>query len=258
MNWYIEDSNMPFELVESNGLQLLNTLKQMGRPCQCIGFIPFVHEITGIGDEADPDEPSIFYGSCGMVAKVATWEKFRPGVFWDSEWFDPRRWQGKRSDLLNEQFTMTTVGALRSSWIAEATFIKSVKVKGITGQVIEAEDEDRVRWIEKYSDLAGDLELIAAPCVRIDREWRFFLVNGEVITGGTYRKDGYRCMNHPVSVSAWEAARRAAREWLPASNIVMDIARTRDGEYKVVEFNSLNASGFYKSDIAKVVMALEA
>ena len=186
MNWYIEDSNMPFELVESNGLQLLNTLKQMGIPCQCIGFIPFVHEVTGL-QEADPLLPSMFYGSCGMAAKVATWDKFRPGVFWDAAWFDPRCWEGKRDDLLNGEFSLATVGMLRKDWVVVPTFIKSVKVKGLTGQVIEPEAEDRVRWIEEYSDLADDLELIATSCETIDREWRFFLVNGEVITGSTYR-----------------------------------------------------------------------
>ena len=257
MNWYIEDSNMPFELVESNGLQLLNTLKQLGIPCQCIGVIPFTHELTGMA-EADPTLPSMFYGSCQLARKVASMSDFRPGVFWREEWFDPRSWEGKRTDLLNGEFSLTTVGDLRKYWTVVPVFIKSVKVKGITGQVIEPEAEDRARWTEEYSDLPDDMQLIATSCETIDREWRFFLVNGEVITGSTYRKDGYRCMNHPVSPEAGAAARRAAREWLPSPNIVMDIARTRDGEYKVVEFNSLNSSGFYRSDIAKVVVALEA
>lgn len=268
MVWYIEDSNMPFELVESNGLQLLNTLKQMGIPCQCIGFIPdrLLASIGFVGDRlleeldvmgADPDMPSMFYGSCGLAAKVATWEKFRPGVFWQEDWFDARCWRGKRPDLLNEEFAMTTVADVRQCWVSEPTFIKSTKVKGLTGQVIEPDEEDRARWIDENVDLPDDMELIATSCVTIDREWRFFLVGGEVITGSTYRKDGYRCINHPVSAEAWEAATRAAKEWLPSPNIVMDMARTRSGEYKVVEFNSLNSSGFYKADIAKVVTAVE-
>jgi hypothetical protein len=61
-----------------------------------------------------------------------------------------------------------------------------------------------------------------------------------------------------VSSEAWAAANRAVKEWMPSQNITIDICRTRAGEYKVVEFNSINSSGLYRSDIGKLVDVLVA
>jgi len=47
-----------------------------------------------------------------------------------------------------------------------------------------------------------------------------------------------------------------ANKWLPYDCVVMDIAELATGEYKVVEFNSINSSGFYEHNITAVVEAL--
>ena len=83
------------------------------------------------------------------------------------------------------------------------------------------------------------------------------MIDGEVVTGSTYRKDGYRSVFHPVSSVAFDYARFAVKEWMPNPTIVIDIARTREGEYKVIEFNCINSSGVYNSDVGKLVDALE-
>ena len=54
------------------------------------------------------------------------------------------------------------------------------------------------------------------------------------------------------------AADKAVLEWMPSPNIVIDIARLSTGEYKVVEFNCLSSSGFYSSNVEKLVQCLEA
>ena len=44
--------------------------------------------------------------------------------------------------------------------------------------------------------------------------------------------------------------------WTPAESCVMDIGVTEQG-WKVIEFNNMNSSGFYASDVAKYVEAIE-
>jgi len=60
-----------------------------------------------------------------------------------------------------------------------------------------------------------------------------------------------------IESKTWDAARKFAEGWLPSQNIVMDIAELRTGEFKIIEFNSLNSSGFYCAEIDKIVVALE-
>jgi len=38
---------------------------------------------------------------------------------------------------------------------------------------------------------------------------------------------------------------------------VIDVAKMKDGEYKVVEINCLNSSGLYKVDLKKILVALK-
>jgi hypothetical protein len=179
-------------------------------------------------------------------------------TFWGSDWFDPNTWTGKRSDLLNEQIRMLTVAELRADWIEDVSFIKPVRVKAFTGMVIEPEKADHDNWLIEQSEMDGGELLVMSPVHKIEREWRFFVLEGEVITGSVYRKDGYRAQRWPVSPDAWAAARRAVKEWMPSQNIVIDLARTWDGEYKVIEFNSISSSGFYNSDVKLLVERMEA
>lgn len=257
MQWMIQDSAIPLGCVDDNGARLAQTLTAAGKPFIAIGMIPFTHEVTGLHD-ADPAAPTLVYGSTQTAAKIADWTTFRPGVFWKDSWWDPRTWVGKRSDFLNETMRTITVQELRQTWVDELTFVKSVGVKYLTGMVLEPVKEDHDNWLIEQSVLDGTDELVMSPVVKLEAEWRFFVVDGEVVTGSMYRKEGIRRRNLPVESQVWEAAARATKEWMPSPNIVIDLALLSSGEYKVVEFNCLNSSGFYNSDVSKLVDALEA
>lgn len=44
--------------------------------------------------------------------------------------------------------------------------------------------------------------------------------------------------------------------WVPIESFVLDIALTADG-LKVIEFNNINSSGFYVSNVPKYVQAIQ-
>jgi hypothetical protein len=257
MQWLIQNTGISPMFVDEQAAKVLYAVKERNLPWAAIGVIPFTHEITGL-DEADPCAPTMLYCSTELASLAASWDTFRPGVYHREEWFNPTNWRGKRSDILNDNLREITVRELRDRWVDEPTFVKSVRVKKLTGMVIEPVKQDKDYWIIEHSDLDGNEILVAGPAIRLEREWRFFAVNGDVVTGSTYRKDGYRSIFHPVSAAAWDHARDAVKEWMPNPTIVIDIARTDKGEYKVIEFNCVNSSGVYNSDAGKLVDALGA
>jgi uncharacterized protein YuzB (UPF0349 family) len=51
-------------------------------------------------------------------------------------------------------------------------------------------------------------------------------------------------------------AEAMVENWQPDRAFVIDVASTDEG-YKVIEYNCLNSAGFYASDVAKIVNAIE-
>jgi len=252
MQWLIQCTDLP----DTNTLKLLEEVKKRRFPYVGIGVRPFTHEIIDI-EKADPKAPTMFYGSTQLIETISKWEDFRPGAFYEKEWFDPRFWPEKRSDMLNQHQQEITIRDLRLQWVDTPTFIKSIEPKVLAGMVIEPIKEDHDNWMIEYSELDGDVILVMSEAQNIEAEWRFFIVGGEVITGSTYRWLGARTIRRPVESLIYHVARLAIKEWIPNLNIVMDICQLKDGNFRVVEFNAVNSSGFYSADVGKVVDAIE-
>ena len=246
MQWLIQNSGVTFACLDNNVAPLVEAIDKRGDTRFAIGVIPFTDTIVGM-DDIDVSGPTMFYGSTRLV-EIAEHLPIKPGVFFTHQWFDPKNWVGKRSDLLNESQSYTTVGELRKNWIDDLIFIKSADPKVLTGMVLEGE-EDKGWWIEEYTHLKDEDRLVISPVKKIEREWRFFIVDGKVVTGSQYKNSGILRIREPITDAVWRQARRMAQEWLPSPNIVMDIALMADGTYTVVEFNAANCSGFYASPI---------
>ncbi len=251
MQWLIQCTDLP----DSHTSRLLEEVKKRNLPFLGVGSIPFTDILTGF-EEANESMPSMFYGSVQMTARLSKMN-YKPGVFYQEDWFDPRSWLGKRSDLLNEEAKEISVAELRLKWVDEPMWVKSVKAKQVTGMVIEPEKEDKDTWLIEHSDLDGNDILVIAPALNIATECRFFVVKGEVVTGSTYRWLGCRTIRHPIDLPMWDFVRGAVKEWLPHDTIVIDACQLKNGKFKIIEFNAINSSGFYNCDVGAIVDKLE-
>ena len=119
------------------------------------------------------------------------------------------------------------------------------------------EGEDRNWWMKEYSDLDSNIILCCSPAKNIEREWRFWIIDGEVVTGSQYKKNGCLAIKAPIDENILNKAKEFSKGWLPNPNIVMDIAEMRNGTFKVVEFNSIHSSGFYNANIENFIKAIE-
>jgi hypothetical protein len=254
MNWYLQDSGITFDGLDSNVIPLVGALDALGLPRFGIGYHVETGTMTGL-EQADRTKPSLFYGST-RVAELAAASGFRSGAYFDAAWFDPQNWLGKRDDLLNADQRLTTVGELRHAWISTPVFVKSVLPKALTGMVLEGPDSRW--WFNEYAHLNDKDAIVISPVKEIAQEWRFFIVDARVVAGSQYKHDGMKRIREPIAEDVWRRARQMAEACLPSANIVMDIRRLRNGEFNLVEFNCLNSSGFYNADVRNFVLALEA
>jgi hypothetical protein len=137
--------------------------------------------------------------------------------------------------------------------------------KSFNGQIIDR--QAFISWQRKvidlretYTTLDENTPVVVSELKQIYREARFFVVDGQVITGSTYKIGSRVCPSPEVPPTMWEYAQRMAGKWGPARAYVIDLALTDDaddGYNKIIEYNCCNCAGFYEIDVQKWIMAIE-
>lgn len=194
---------------------------------------------------------------CGAIklAKIARERGWSPGSFLNEK-FSFDLWLDELgSELLNADFRIGTLAAIQVDPIAKF-FIRPLEDnKAFDGMVIDAEMLNDWRRDPAKCHLQ-QMEVMVSPVKSIFREYRLFIVNHKVVTGSVYRIGGRAEVSSDVEEYVLDYARTVIERWTPAESCVMDICLTEAG-LKVIEFNNINSSGFYASDVAKYVDAIQ-
>lgn len=239
--------------------RLLDALKAAQVTYSIVKVIPFAHEIM---PDIDPDGKVIVWGA-HTLCKVAKKKGWNPGAFLNDN-FDMRILLEKyRENLLNSDAIFCTFAEIPE--FEGRRFIRPVHdTKCFTGEVIHS--EEMARWKEtvlsaESNVLDPNTQVMVSSVKELTCEARFFVVNGMVVTGSTYRMFGNQLRkridsDNPLGVQLLNFAKQMVNWWQPDRAFVIDIALT-GGEPKVIEINCLNASGHYDCDIFSVVKALE-
>lgn len=262
MYWIVQDN-----LHEEHGhIALMDTLERFSIPHTVVKVLPFSDHLPTEERMIPFVKPTGNVMVCGSIslAKLATAMGWIPGSF-HNENHDYRVWkQYYGNHLLNAEAVVCKYGEVEHKW--DKFFIRPVEdTKTFSGMIcdwVEFKDwQHRVLDLkESYTTLNSDTVVMMSPLKKIYREARFFVVDGKVVTGSTY-KIGSRV--HPtaeVPPTMWEYAERMVNIWCPARSFVIDIALTDDaddGYNKVIEINCVNSSGFYDCDMQKFVFAIE-
>lgn len=116
-------------------------------------------------------------------------------------------------------------------------------------------------WLEArewYGVKDRDLLIVAKEkdCGSEYRLW--FGPDGKAITGSQYMENGEFLSSPYIPKNVTVLAERAVEEsnYKPFPFFVLDVSEN-DGEFKIMEANPFNCSGFYSSDMEKIVQAVE-
>lgn len=224
-----------------------------------------------IGRDVPQGARCVFFGSMQVARKVSALRPdLSPGVLLD----EPKMkhsyfWQWLPNDMLNSHCIYLPFAMIRDkTHLLNEVFGNKVFIrpdagnKVFPGTVIKLNSE----WLRpgKFPEVPGDtMTLIASELPQRDHatESRFFIINGSVVASSLYKKGGAPCVNTHVPTEAAEAAQRFATQlelngapmgWA----YVMDVALSRSGEPKIVEYNSFSCSGQYACDRRKIVDAV--
>jgi hypothetical protein len=129
--------------------------------------------------------------------------------------------------------------------------------KTFPGQVFEKETVDfEFNSTQKLSSVMDDTLCLIAPFQSIEAEYRFVIVNREVVAGSQYRRDDKLDIRRDYTDGAFQMAKKMAElEWQPDLVYTCDVCYS-GYEYYIVEINSFACAGLYTCDLDAVVKAV--
>lgn len=252
--WLVQDSNSEATQIS----MLVEALRELGVTVVNPGLVMFDTVLTG--EIVVNDSVIVPYGTTSLMkyAEKRGWN----GLFFNRATFRADVWNQNRSDMLNSDAEFMTVREAMTVFASRPKdsewFIRPVEdLKQFNGTMTNA--EEIARWMSSvesgnFSFDENVVVSVASP-KNIQMEWRYFVVDGKIVSGSSYRFKGLRLVKREEDPDVIAEAQLMADKWLPHENVVMDLALTEEG-LKVVEFNCLNSSGFYYHDVRAIAKSL--
>ena len=212
-------------------------------------------EVPAIPDLPD-GAPLVCHGP-GFITRAGHHPRLRLGLFFDPAtfcWSACRAgWEEKMLSVDGQVMSLSAAQELLGK--GAAAFIRpDSDSKVFDGGVYDASSfAATTRKIPNR----GEMSVMVASPVDIEAEWRFFIVEKEVVGCSEYRRWGRFSTQGSVPHAAIELAAELASRWSPAEVYCIDLAASAD-RIGVVEANCFNASQMYAAVVPRVLGAVNA
>lgn len=270
MQWIIQGN-----LSQEDGLQsLINVIKEKKLPYELVKSIPFTNYIVNMETDINKlkednvpeliipnDQPMVTMGSY-TLARIAKKRNWTPGAF-INENFEFSKWlKGwNKENMLNGEAIEAKIKDIKIPKEWNKVFSRpSEDTKFFSGTVFER--SNLIFWLNEVmkgrdkETLNADTYIIVAPTKEIFAEYRLFVIDNKIVTGSMYKLRDKVIYGKHIDNEALDFARKMISQWEPDRAYVLDIAITNEGP-KIIEVNNINSSGFYLSDLEKIVVGIE-
>lgn len=242
-------------MADSNGLH--DAITSQGMECLPVYMVPFQDDLPEV-EGLDPDDNVIFYGSTKLIQLLSGSKHYK-----DSVWFDHNKFLYSHHIELNGDLMLNHDAEIVKLGYAierETPFFARPlgDLKKFSGEIIN-ELDDLARWQDKLK-MAGlydflDMDIMIAEPKKLLSEYRCFVVDNKVVSAAKYINAGCR-KDAPVDGDELNNLQGiVSNAIMPMPVVCCDIALTPDG-YKIIEFNTMNGSGFYGHDKDAIVSAI--
>ena len=230
-------------------------LQGLGKSVQRVALKGHSTEMPDLGG-VDPSLPVICYGP-SFVPRAYRHPGLEPGIFFDPDLFRYVAFQRGWDELMlsRDAVVVDVEAASRQITRLGKAFVRPDEdSKSFDGGVHDAASFDAIVGTLRAKDLLP-LAVIVAPAVKIEAEWRTFVVDGDVVAASSYRVDGKANIDAYVPPEVIDLAFEAAGRWQPDTVFCLDVARS-EGRYGVIEANCFNASRFYGANAETILAAV--
>ena len=242
-------------------LDLTDAIKRSGSKLAIVKITP-----AGLDNEYpfEVNTCTVYYGSL-----QGRWPIYKngyiPGVYCEMDNYDCTKYYPVMDKyILNSNYCMLPYGAVkqRKGWIYdrfsqdEVIFIRPNKGNKIfTGTIIKFEEFDKMyERIGFYSVPSEELCVISSP-KNIKKEWRFLVVDGKVITGSEYNKNGDGILYQSGPAFSFAQLVVTNSNYNPDRAWTIDICESNHG-LNVLEIGCFSCAGLYAMDKDLVVQEI--
>ncbi|MEM7230760.1 MAG: ATP-grasp domain-containing protein [Planctomycetota bacterium] len=205
----------------------------------------------------------VFHGSLGNAARVSRELPWKPGAFCDAEAFACSAWYPRAKRwLLHDLWVATTAESLVASPAialdplgASAEFFvrPDSPLKPFSGRVVRADGLTLESLDYGFYFDDASLPVVACPVRQISREWRYVVVDCQVVAGSAYQADGREAREDDPRGSPWRFAESVAKDLTPPESVyVLDVCES-GGSLSLLELNPFSGADLYACDAAAVV-----
>jgi len=239
--------------------ELLRQLELQNTSYQVVSIIPFAHEME---PDVNPEGHVMTLGATSM-AKISKKKGWFPGYFDENLQYSYLLYAYQKH-MLNAESVIYPLRELPKLW--DEFFIRpNNDNKQFAGSTMTWEYFET--WRQNLIALDGESSLttmtaddlvVMAPLQDIYSEYRFYVVDGKVITGSIYKRSNrvyYVNITEYSDPELWQFAQKMVNLWSPNRAFALDVALTENG-YHVLEINAINSAGFYACDMGKFINAI--
>ncbi len=209
----------------------------------------------------------ISHGDIELMTRIHQERRWTPGAFCTVEnfaWSSYSCWYGQH--LLNRDYIMLPFGELArckdylfdSLGRDDRIFIRpDSPLKLFTGQIATRDTFSAdLEFMGFYEFPASSLVVVSSPKTILN-EWRFVIANGKVVAGSQYKKGDDLEYQADYDGSAFDLAKSiAATDDEPDPVWVMDICKTSENSYHLLEIGGFSFADLYACNMADVVAAV--
>lgn len=234
---------------------LINSLERLDLPYEIVKVRPFIDTI-----EFETERKDVFCFGALKMARIFKQYGWNPGcIMTPNHDFEVYK-NHYKEHLLNYDSKIYKFGD-DWDWGDRDYFIRPTQdTKTFTGKEFSHEEwlKRRHEWLTNghSTTLTKDTPIQVASIKRIQKEFRFWIIGGQIITSSLYRNGCFINYSNIVDDEATDFCKEMIKIYQLADSFVMDICLT-EGEWKIIECGCINCCGWYRANISKVLMAVE-
>lgn len=256
INWILQKNLTKPEIL----IRIKNALNESEATWEEIEVIPFSETLPEIKHK---NSRHIIYGSTTFMLNSFKDERYKDGVFYDPSTFQMENYVKQWGNhVLNSSGQLVTLGELKGikSLDSQKWFLRpNHDGKEFSGRVDTF--ENLKIWSQKIieldlPDFNSTTEVWISEPIKIEKEWRLFIVDDQIISASRYMENGMLSeTNKDIPSEMIRFSEDRIKEYRLSDIYVMDVAAILGG-YKIIECNCFNGTGFYQHDIEKIVKTI--
>lgn len=206
----------------------------------------------------------VTHGDIDLVARVRKDGLWTPGVFATTKHFYCSHYFAHFGYfLLNRRYAMIPYGELprcidflmETFGVDGEIFVRpDTPLKSFTGQIISEEEFSKDYEFIGFNDVPVEALVVVSSPQDITAEWRFIIADRKVIAGSQYKLEGELIISSSIDSGAVRFAEKVLEQcYEPDPVWILDIGKTGDGTYHIVEVGGFSFAGLYACDKDAVV-----